>query len=121
VIPILIEMLENTNVRYMQTPLIVLRGFGPMAKDAVPALIRLLKVNDDIVRFQAIRTFGHIGLQAKDAIPAMNQLLLDESMGGAEGHRLPEDAYFGEGIPIRKETHREIREALKKIEASTTF
>jgi len=118
-IPILIEMLENVNARYVQTPLIVLRGFGPMAKDAVPALIKLLKVNDDIVRFQAIRTLGHIGPQAKDAIPAMNQLLLDKSMGGAEGHLLPEDAYFGEGIPIRKEIHREIREALKRIVASS--
>jgi len=119
-IPILIEMLKNTNTRYVQTPLIALRGFGPMAKDAVPALIELLKANDDIVRFQTIRTLGHMGPQAKDAIPALNQLLLDHSMGGAEGHRLPEDAYLSEGIPIRRGIHEEIREALKQIETSST-
>ncbi len=91
-----------------------------MAKDAVPALIELLSVNDDIVRFQTIRTLGHMGPQAKNAIPAMNHLLLDHSMGGAEGYRFPEDAYIGENLPIRKKTHEEIREALKKIEASST-
>lgn len=115
-LPILIEMLENTSTRTVQTPLIVLRGFGPLAKEAVPALIGLLKVNDDIVRLQTVRTLGAIGPDAVSVVPVLKNMLNDDSPGEAEGSPLPEDVLIGEGIRVKRHIHQEIREALKKIE-----
>jgi hypothetical protein len=117
-IPVLIEMLSSP--RYddfddRQAAMLVLRQFGPTAKDAVPSLIELLNAKDDIIRFQAIRTLGRIGPVAKDALPRLNALLQDPNLGGIDDP-FPDATYIGRGIPVRKRTHQAVRETLHRIE-----
>ena len=45
----------------------------------MPALIELLRDQDEVVRYKAVGVLGHIA--AEDAIPALIQLLQDQSSG----------------------------------------
>jgi len=78
-IPALIKALKNKDpfVRYRVPP--ALGEFGPAAKDAVPALCRVLddRTEHTIMRLTAALALGMIGPAAKDAVPALVRALSD--------------------------------------------
>ena len=47
---------------------------GSEAKEAVPALIKALKIEDPWLRKNVLYTLGQIGPDAKEALPALNKL-----------------------------------------------
>ena len=51
-----------------------LRHFGPLAEDAVPALIEALADENEAMRKEAVLTLGKIGPGARAAIPALTAL-----------------------------------------------
>lgn len=55
-----------------------LGDIGPEARTTIPALIELLKDEEDSVRFSAACALRSMGPEAKTAIPALMQLLKDE-------------------------------------------
>ena len=61
---------NNADVRFAAAD--ALRRIGPPAKDAVPALIKVVKEDEDIgVRLAAIKALGGIGPHAKAAVMAL--------------------------------------------------
>jgi HEAT repeat protein len=56
-----------------------LAEIGPDAKDAVPALIKLLKDSDEGPRNDSCMALGDIGPVAIDALPALRNALNDPS------------------------------------------
>jgi HEAT repeat protein len=51
---------------------------GPAAKEAVPALIAVLKDEDSELRASAATALGGIGPAAKEAVPALSVALKDK-------------------------------------------
>ena len=58
-----------------------MQGIGPAAKAAVPALIQLLRDEDEEAQMVATRTLGQMGPVAKAAIPALTDLLRNGPTG----------------------------------------
>ena len=58
----------------------MLGEIGPVAKDAVPALIIALKDKDKQVRGNAAVALGKVGPSAKDAVPALTVALKDKDV-----------------------------------------
>jgi HEAT repeat protein/serine/threonine protein kinase len=56
-----------------------LGDFGPQAKEAVPALIKVLEDPDESVRVHATQTLGEIGPQTEEVIPALIKVLMKDS------------------------------------------
>jgi HEAT repeat protein len=95
-VPGLIEALKNDKVAYWAC--IVLRGMGPTAKAAVPALVAELKDPRPEIRREAALALGAIGEAAIPAIPEISAALGDEESRGAatfvmgELGKIPADA-----------------------------
>jgi HEAT repeat protein len=71
-LPTLIQCLEGDNKDARGWAMIILAGFGPAAKDAVPALAKLVDFHDADQARIAIGTLGRIGPDASAAIPALS-------------------------------------------------
>lgn len=80
-VPRLIEALKNDRVAYWVC--IVLRGMGPAAKAAVPALVEKLKDPQPDIRREAVLALGAIGEAAISAVPQIVAALDDENAQGA--------------------------------------
>lgn len=79
VVPALVEALDHPQGRYWAT--LVLAEVGPPAKDAVPALTKLLADQDPEVRMQVAMTLAAIGVDAASAAPALVTSLGDKVPG----------------------------------------
>jgi HEAT repeat protein len=53
---------------------------GPLARDAVPVLVELLKDGNDMIRRAATAALGAIGPDAKAALAALRAALLDQDV-----------------------------------------
>lgn len=73
VVPILIDGLKEKDSA--QQALMLVQELGPAAKDAVPALIDLVRGPDENLAAQAASSLGRIGPEAKAAIPALIEIL----------------------------------------------
>ena len=77
-VPLLIETLTiSRDPNYIQTTIIALGEFGPLATPAVPHLIGLLRHEDDFLRAQTATALRRIGPAAGDAVPALTKALED--------------------------------------------
>lgn len=76
VVPGLIKALENPKARYWAA--VVITEIGPDAKDAVPALIKVLGDEQPETRMQAAVALGEIGEASKPAVPALLKALTDK-------------------------------------------
>lgn len=75
-LPELIEALRYDPETYVATPFVLAIGrIGPLAKNAVPALIEALEVGDPQVDFHVAEALGKIGPAASTAIPALRTLV----------------------------------------------
>jgi HEAT repeat protein len=79
VVPALVEALDHPQGRYWAT--LVLAEVGPPAKDAVPALTKLLADQDPEVRMQVAMALAAIGVDAASAAPALVTALGDKVPG----------------------------------------
>ena len=75
-VPGLIEALKNDKVAYWAC--VVLRGMGPTAKAAVPALVEKLKDPRPEIRREAVLALGAMGDAALPAVPQIVATLSDE-------------------------------------------
>ncbi|MGA8164435.1 MAG: HEAT repeat domain-containing protein, partial [Waddliaceae bacterium] len=62
----------------------VLKGIGPAAEEAVPALIEVLRNREDLFRWDAAITLAAIGPAAEEAVPALIEALRDEVSRGED-------------------------------------
>ncbi|OAI46031.1 hypothetical protein AYO44_12170 [Planctomycetaceae bacterium SCGC AG-212-F19] len=76
-VPVLVELLEDSDVEVCAHAASTLGAFGELALPAVPALIKMLGHPDVIRRRNAAGTLLAIGPEAKIAIPALIQALHD--------------------------------------------
>ena len=76
-VPILVELLGESEAAVRARAAKELRRFGPETKDAVPALIKALADSDADVRRQASGALGAIGPDAREAVPALITALGD--------------------------------------------
>ena len=73
---LIIDVLENGKYRFDRTYACgELRELGPLAKPAVPALVRALNCGDNYVEREAPRSLGAMGEDARDAVPALIEKL----------------------------------------------
>lgn len=91
-VPTLREALDDSGRRVIAID--VLGSLGPAAKDAVPALVRLLEDPDATIRGDAAFALGGIGPDAAEAVPALIRLL--EAAVAASGREPP-------GVPTGEE------------------
>jgi HEAT repeat protein len=73
-LPVLIEGLNSSNFEAWDQAIETIEATGPEAKDAVPALIKVLKdkdVGNTQTQGGAARALGKIGPEAKAAVPAL--------------------------------------------------
>jgi HEAT repeat protein len=80
VIPALIEALKDRDGDVRRWAMELLGEFGPEAREAVPALIQLLKSPVD--QEWAMGILGRIGPDARDAVPALTEVLLKHPNAG---------------------------------------
>ncbi|HVU89865.1 MAG TPA: HEAT repeat domain-containing protein [Pirellulales bacterium] len=76
-VPALVEALGHRQGRYWAT--LVLAEMGPAAKDATPALAKLLEDPDPEVRMQAAMALGAIGADAASAQASLMAALADKT------------------------------------------
>jgi HEAT repeat protein len=74
-VPALVSRLENEHFRTLAAS--ILGEMGPTAKDAVPALVRLLDVADRATATEALIALASIGPAAKDAVPVLLKKFAD--------------------------------------------
>jgi len=86
-VPALLEAVEDPQRRLIAID--VLGSLGPLAKDAVPVLVRLLGDADAVVRADAAFALGGIGTDAAEAVPALIELLKKSVAARAEGPQQP--------------------------------
>src|ERR1051326_1501477 len=79
-LPAAIEGLGSDDPEYINISLIMLQHMGPAAKDAGPALARLLR-EDKTNRwtFEVFRTVEALGPAAKDCLPTLTAALRDKN------------------------------------------
>jgi HEAT repeat protein len=75
-LPGVINALGNKDVAYWAC--VVLRGMGPIAKDAVPALAKTVQNKNPQVQLEAILALGAIGEAAAAALPQLTSALDDK-------------------------------------------
>ncbi len=85
-VPDLIAALENDEAR--RGSLSVLFSVGPPAKDAMPALLKLLKHPDKYTRQYAAQALSGVAPDAKETVPALIELLKDKEVAGEAAYRL---------------------------------
>jgi HEAT repeat protein len=77
-VPSLIPMLDDRSVELRRLVISLLRPLGPQARDAVPALVRLLKQSNNMDESRdVIETLASIGPDAKDAVSVLTAKLDD--------------------------------------------
>jgi HEAT repeat protein len=77
-VPALIEALEGKDGHVQQYAAMAVQKIGPQAKQAVPALIEIVKkykAPNTPAKLQAIEALGRIGRGAKEAVPVLNEAL----------------------------------------------
>ena len=76
-LPILMELLDDEDVKVQVEATGIMEVIGPRAKRAVPRLIIILQNQQlpDDLRFRSSRALGFIGSEAEEAVPALIQLL----------------------------------------------
>ncbi len=78
-VPRAIDALKNEKLRV--PAIMLLRRLGPKAKDAVPALVSLVKSNrDSALRHEIIDALEAIGAASDQAVPTLIELLGDEDV-----------------------------------------
>lgn len=77
-IEVLIEILQTGTETQRQGAIAVLRGMGPAAKSAVPALQVMLDDRDPRTRIQAAEAVFEISQDAEDVVPVLILALHDE-------------------------------------------
>jgi HEAT repeat protein len=75
-----IEDLDHNDVEVRRSAARALEQKGPDAKEADPALIKVLQDNDEYVRTAAARALGKIGPEAERAIRALMKMIKDQVM-----------------------------------------
>ena len=73
----LIEALRKANDEGEWAAPLVLRQFGPKARDAVKPLVKALEAPEAGLRLGAVLALGQLGPEAKDAAPELEKLLND--------------------------------------------
>jgi HEAT repeat protein len=82
VTPLLVETLKDKNAEMRNEALDVLASMGPMAKDAVPALMEALHSKDLLEhREKIMHVLGCIGPDAKTAVPDLLELVRKDDLG----------------------------------------
>jgi HEAT repeat protein len=76
-VPALARLLEDADVDVFRSAAVALERYGPLAADAVPALIRALKADHWVMRIQAIESLETVGTGAASAIPGLAGSLSD--------------------------------------------
>lgn len=76
-VPHLIEALHDEEVQVRKGAVMLLRRFGPLAKDALPGLIDATRDTNHWMRIYAIQALGSIGPSAEAAKPVLVQFLKD--------------------------------------------
>jgi HEAT repeat protein len=76
-VPALAHLLSDADVDVYRSAAVALERYGPLAREAVPALIRATKADHWVMRIQAIATLETVGTGAAGAIPALADALSD--------------------------------------------
>jgi HEAT repeat protein len=76
-VPALAQLLNDQDVDVYRAAAVSLERYGPLAREAVPLLIRALKADHWVMRIQAIETLESIGTGAAPAIPGLAESLSD--------------------------------------------
>jgi len=82
VVGILMEGLQHSDAWTRRWSIDVLGRMGPEARQAVPALGKMLKDGSAEMRLAAVKTLGFIGPDAKSAVPQLIEALKDPGMRG---------------------------------------
>ncbi len=110
-IPALESMLNDKEPTWVRSAILqILACQGPEAKQALPALTRLLKDADAKIRAQAIGTIAALGSAAKDALPDLFESLHDRDMN-------VQVAAFSATMSIGMEDRRSLAEGLRRANA----
>jgi HEAT repeat protein len=121
VVPVLVKPLQAQDIGYLDWIVEAISALGPEAKDAVPALVAMLRNTPNVPREAVARALGQIGPEAASAVPALVELAKEEY-----SHKIgPDDGFIDPNNPmlveLLKGQHEKTRaaavEALKKIQA----
>jgi hypothetical protein len=73
-LPVLISLFDDLDAPRLHSTMGILHDLGPAAEPAVPALVRLLKHDDDDVVKEAVWVLRKIGQRARAALPALREV-----------------------------------------------
>ncbi|MEO2025979.1 MAG: HEAT repeat domain-containing protein [Fuerstiella sp.] len=101
-VPALIRLLDKPH--YRDLAVTVLGEIGPAAKTAVPALVALLKSDNEQLRRESFIALATIGPEATAAVPALLKILRDPEAGSSRGGAAYVLGHIGEqtSIPVLK-------------------
>ncbi len=102
-VPALIRLLDKPH--YRDLAVTVLGEIGPAAKTAVPALVALLKTDNEQLRRESFIALATIGPAATVAVPALLKILKDPKAGVSRGGAAYVLGHIGEqaSVPVLKE------------------
>jgi HEAT repeat protein len=78
-LPALVQVLEDRAAADRHVAVLqVLRGFGPSARQAIPALVQALRHDQEAASKQAVEALGALGGAGADAVPLLVKLLAEK-------------------------------------------
>ena len=101
-VPALVRLLEKP--AYRDLAVTVLGEMGPAAKTAVPALVGLLKTDNEELRRESFIALAMIGPDARSAVPALLKILRSPEAGVSRGGAAYVLGHIGEqaSVPVLK-------------------